>query len=259
MSRYGMKVNDLHIGNASPAFVSQARRMLQVKSARHYTTNHKTGKVARSRLYRVGLPPVDSGDWNSRVFKRITNASDMMNTAVMLLSDASGSMSGSKYCTAAKACGLINEAFSKVLHVPLSIASFTSDGDTPVIGVMKDFDEKVSSDKMAERFFDFLVHMSGNNDADTLQWAYHRILKRKEKRKVIIVLSDGSPADGLGDPHYALKQVTTEIQNAKLVELYGIGIEDDNVRFFYDNNKVINNISELEPSLVAVMSKALGA
>ncbi len=257
MARYGMTTSRLHIGKSSPSFVSNMRRLLQVKSQRHYVNGHKHGKLANSRLYRVGLPPIDSGEWNSRVFKKRTADVDILNTAVFVLSDASGSMGGVKYETAARACGLINDAFGNVLHVPLSIAAFTSFGETPVIGVMKEFNERVTDDQMAERFYDFLDRMSGNNDADVVLWAYHEILKRPEKRKIIIVLSDGSPADGIGDPFYALQTVTKQILQEGRVDLYGIGIMDNNVQHFYPKNKVINNISELEPALVDVMGKAL--
>jgi cobalamin biosynthesis protein CobT len=257
MARYGMTAGDFIPGRASQAFTARARQLLQVKSARHYVHGYKHGKVATSRLWRVGLPPVDSGEWNSRVFKRRTAETDLLDTAIFVLSDASGSMGGVKYQTAAKASSLINDAFGNVLHVPLSIAAFSSFGDTPVIGIMKGFNERVNDTEMAARFEDFLHNMSGNNDADTLLWAYHEILKRPEKRKIIIVLSDGSPADGIGDPYYALETVTKEILKDGRVDLYGIGIMDRNVEHFYPKHKVINNISELENALVDVLSKAL--
>ena len=191
------------------------------------------------------------------MFKRITGHAELQDTAIALLSDASGSMGGSKYKTAAKACALCNDAFGVVLHIPLCIVTFTSNGPIPVMGMMKDFNDRVSADDLAVRFADFSHKKSGNNDADSLLWMYHHILARKEKRKVIIVLSDGSPADGHGDPYYALKQVTETIEKEKLVDLYGLGIMDRNVEHFYKKHKVINKIGELEPTLVDLMGKAL--
>jgi cobaltochelatase CobT len=246
-----------HVGNGSPSFVSNMRRLLQVKAAKHYTHGHKQGKIAQSRVWRVGMPPIDGGDWNGRVFKRKTSETDLLDTAVSILVDWSGSMDGAKSYAAAQGAGLINQAFGHVLHVPLRITAFTSAGPTPVLGMMKGWNEVVSSDAMAERFSDFLDHMSGNNDADTLMWAYHDILTRKEKRKVIIVLSDGSPADGIGDPFGALKSVASTILNEKRVDLYGLGIMDNNVAYFYPKHKVIKDVSELEPALVELMGKAL--
>lgn len=257
MSRHGHSPADFHVGNASPSFVSNSRRLLQVKSQKHYTHGHKDGKMSGSRLYRVALPPIDDGDWNARVFKRRTSETDLLDTAILILTDWSGSMRGTKCETAGKAAGLVNDAFARVLHIPLEIVAFSSNGDAPSLGIIKGFNESVSADKMADRFFDFLRFMSGNNDADSLLWAYNRILQRKEKRKVIIVLSDGSPADGIGDPVHALKVVVTRILEEKKCDLYGIGIEDNNVERFYPKNKVIYRIDELEPALVEVMGRAL--
>ena len=257
MARYGMTPADFHVGKSSPSFVSNMRRLLQVKAAKHYTYGHKHGKLAGSRLWRVGLPPIDDGDWNARVFKKRTQETDLLDTAVLLLEDWSGSMNGAKCVTAAKAVGLVNEAFGQVLHIPLCIVAFSSIGPTPVLGLMKGFNERVSNDAMAERHCSFMRYMSGNNDADSLLWAYHHIMKRKEKRKVIIVLSDGSPADGYGDPFAALKSVTEQILSEKRVDLYGLGIMDRNVKYFYPKHKVIKHISELEPSLVDLMGRAL--
>jgi cobaltochelatase CobT len=259
MARYGETVDDYHIGKSSPAFVSQMRRLLQVRSAAHYDSGHKSGKLARSRVWRVGLPPIDHGDWNARIFKKKTQLTDLMDTAILLLCDGSGSMSGSKFQTTAKAAALCNDAFARVLHVPLSVVAFTSSGSTPVLGVVKEFTETVSDDQVAERFHDFSSYMSGNNDADSLLWCYEKIKTHHARRKIIIVLSDGSPADGIGDPYTALKMVTQRILDEKRVDLYGIGIMDTNVRNFYPKNRVINSIGELEPALVEVMGKAFMA
>lgn len=246
-----------HIGAVSPSFVSNSRRLLQVKSCKHYVHGFKEGKVSMSRLYRVALPPIDNGDWNARFFKKRTAETDLLNTAISMQVDWSGSMAGTKARTAAKAAGHINEAFSKVLHIPLEITAFSSRGAIPVVGMIKSFDQHVTSDQVANRFYEFLAHMSGNNDSDVVLWAYHRLLARKEKRKILIVLSDGSPADGIGDPYHSLRMVTDQIVREKHVDLYGIGIEDDNVTHFYPNNTVVWDIEELEAKLIEVMGKAL--
>lgn len=254
---YGQSVSDFHIGKSSPSFVSNMRRMLQARSARHYTMGQKSGKIARSRIYRVGLPPIDSGDWNSKVFKKRTQETDLMDTCVSLLGDWSGSMGGSKSEHTAKATGLINDAFAKVLRIPVEILAFSASGSRPVMGIIKSFGKSASADQIAERFHSFLAHMSGNNDADALLWAYSRILKQPQKRKLLIVLSDGAPADGIGDPSYALKQVTKRITEEKRVELYGIGIMDRNVERYYPRWRVIDHGEGIESALVDVLGNML--
>jgi cobalamin biosynthesis protein CobT len=254
---YGQTIEDFHIGDASPSFVSNMRRMLQARSVRHYTMGHKAGKLARSRLYRVGLPPIDSGDWNSKVFKKRTQETDLLDTCASIVCDWSGSMGGSKAEHAAKGASLINAAFSQVLHIPVEILAFSSHGSRPSIAVIKSFDKKASSDQIAERFYKFLAYMAGNNDADSLLYAYSRILPRKEKRKLMIVMSDGAPADGIGDPSYALKQVTQRITQEKRVELYGLGMMDRNVERFYPRWKVVDNGGSIEQALVEVLGEML--
>lgn len=250
-------VSEFMLKNPSPSFVSNMRRLLQVRAATHYIHGQKRGKIAANRVWRVGLPPIDGGDWNAAIFKRREAHSDILNTAVSILVDWSGSMAGSKCRAAAQASQLINEAFGKVLRVPLRIVAFSSTGPYPVLGVMKEWNESVSMEDMAERFQNFLGRMAGNNDADALMWMWHDIVARKEKRKVIIVLSDGSPADGFGDPYYALEKVTKEIIDDGRVDLYGLGIMDTNVQHFYPKWKVVNSPREIEPALVELMGKAL--
>jgi cobalamin biosynthesis protein CobT len=258
MSRSDYEPNEgFHIGETSPSFVSNVRRLLQAKSAKHYQHGHKTGKIAPSRLYRVGLPPIDSGDWNCKVFKKRTQETDLMDTCVTVLVDWSGSMHGEKCKHAAKATGLLNEAFAKVLRMPVEILSFSSRGSTPIMAVVKSYSRPATADQIAARFHKFLDHMNGNNDADSVLWAYDRILKRKEKRKLLIVMSDGSPSDGIGDPSYALKQVTSRIEAEGKVELYGIGIMDRNVERYYPKWHVIDYGQGIEQALISVLGKAL--
>ena len=257
MARGSRAVDEYMIEENSPAFVSNIRRLLQVKSAKHYVNGFKKGKPSASRMFRVALPLVDGGNWNSKVFKRRVQETDLLNTAVTFLVDWSGSMGGSKAQHAAKGAALANEAFSKVLHIPLEILAFSSHGPTPVIGEIKGFDARVNSTQIAERFVEFLRHMNGNNDADALAYAYSRILKRKEKRKIIVVLSDGSPADGLGDPAYALKTVVNGIIAEGRVELFGLGIMDRNVERFYPKFQVVDYGDSLEQAMIDLLAKAL--
>jgi cobalamin biosynthesis protein CobT len=256
---YGVSTDatDYHIGQAAPAFVNQARRLLQIKQAKYYTHGMKSGKVSASRLWRAGMPVVDDGDWNSRVFKKKCSHGDVTNTAITVLVDWSGSMGGIKAQAAAKAAGLLNDAFSRVLHIPLEILAFSTYGDAPVMGIIKPYAKPASSDQVAERFVKFLSHMGGNNDADSVQFAYQRILPRKEKRKILIVMSDGSPSDGVGDPSFALKAVTQDITAQGRVELYGVGIMDRNVERYYPKFRVLRSYDQIEPCLIELLTEAL--
>ena len=56
-----------------------------------------------------------------------------------------------------------------------------------------------------------------------------------------------------------MKAVTNRIEKSRDLEIYGIGIEDDNVQHFYRDNKVIRNCSQLEDALLSVIkTKIIG-
>ena len=86
--------------------------------------------------------------------------------------------------------------------------------------------------------------------------AYDRLSARPEKRKVMMVLSDGWPAaDGYGHEQHLL-EVCRDIE-ASDVELVGIGIQSDAVERFYSKHVVVNDIKDLEGEVMNQLSKLL--
>jgi cobalamin biosynthesis protein CobT len=80
--------------------------------------------------------------------------------------------------------------------------------------------------------------MSGNPDGENILWAYDRLAKRKERKKLLIVMSDGSPAaskGGYGITKYT-EEVIREIEASKDIEIYGLGLCCDSVKHFYKSN-----------------------
>jgi cobalamin biosynthesis protein CobT len=98
--------------------------------------------------------------------------------------------------------------------------------------------------------------MWGNNDADAIMFSYDRLLKQQTKRKVMIVLSDGSPADGMAgtDPYYALRYVVGNIEQEKKCDIIGIGILDDSVKEFYKKHVIVRSVNALEQELLTIIS-----
>ena len=97
-----------------------------------------------------------------------------------------------------------------------------------------------------------------NIDGEALDWAFKRTLNRSEKRKIIMVISDGAPVDdstlsanneNLLDIH--LKNVINTIEKSN-VELTAIGIGHD-VSRYYSKAITILDVDEL----AEVMSKNL--
>ena len=182
-----------------------------------------------------------------------------------MLVDASGSMIGDKYTHAVNAAMLLNEAIGNALHVPIEIASFTDTGfitgSPPLMVLHKTFNQKPSLEHLYTSFgFSSIDRMmQGNPDGENILWAYDRLIQRKEKKKVLIVFSDGAPAASrdCGGIYGFTKNVIKEIESKKLVDLYGIGIMSSSVKDLYTHSCVIKSAADISNTLLEVIEQKL--
>jgi len=86
-----------------------------------------------------------------------------------------------------------------------------------------------------------------NIDGEALAWAYRRLCSRLERRKILIVVSDGAPVDdatlsanrgSILEQH--LRQVIAEIEDSAQVELSAIGIGHDVTRYYRRALKLVD-------------------
>lgn len=232
------------------------RRLLQVRSQSRYQHNMKRGKVSPRSIYRGAL----QGPASERVFKKRYD-SDVLDTAVTVLCDASGSMgarkAGGKIVNAGISMRLLNEAIAAI-GVPVELIMFDDNRQRPRHAVLKTFTKRVDSDILMDRFATACNFMSGSNsDGESILFAYDRLLRQKNKRKVLIVLSDGQPACGRGDVAVYTKKIVKEIEKSGIVDIYAIGINSDNVTGIYKNHAVIFKPEELEAALLSVIERKI--
>jgi cobaltochelatase CobT len=187
---------------------------------------------------------------------RKENAVDPKGTALFILTDASASMGGTKYNVTAAAVALLNDAVSP-LGVPLEIGAFTERGSIGTVHfIIKKFSEKRSSENILSDYAKMRRELSQNADGDSIMWAYRRLIARPEERKILLVLSDGSPAsDNPGDCWTYTNDVIAEV--GKRVECYGIGIMDESVSHLYPEYSVLRHADELEQCLLDVVKKKI--
>lgn len=231
---------------------NKVRTLLQIATRNRTVYAQKKGKLNNSSLHRI---PVGVDGYSDRVFKhRVINKS--LDTAVTLLVDCSGSMSGSRIEHAAAAAAMMNNVMNNVLHVNTEVLGFTEWGDKHVMAHVKTFDgPKQSPETIADKFQ--MVRMSDNADGESLMYAYNRIKNRKEARKIIFVLSDGSPCGGFsrGNIITYTKDVIRFIEHSK-VELYAIGIQYDCSKY-YTHHSRIDDTKNLEAHLLNVLKNTL--
>ena len=99
-----------------------------------------------------------------------------------------------------------------------------------------------------------------NVDGEALNWSYNRLIKRQEKRKILIVISDGAPVDdstlSVNPGNYLeknLRDTIAQIEKNKNVELLAIGIGHD-VSRYYSKAVTIMDVDQLGEVLLNQLS-----
>jgi cobaltochelatase CobT len=178
-----------------------------------------------------------------------------MDTAVTILVDQSGSMSGNKMCHAVASEVLLNDVLNSI-RVKNEIIGFSHVRKSDLF-IHKEFNEVVNRNELIDRAMKSANSSLHNNaDGEAILWAYERIKQRKEPKKVMIVLSDGQPA--AHTPHDIAgftRNVVKRVEADKDVEIYGIGIMDSSVLYFYKDHEIIKQASQLESALLNVLKK----
>lgn len=274
--------------------------MLFSETERGWNPAQEVGRLDSKRLTQAVMG-------HELVFKTRRGLPDI-DTAVSVLVDMSGSMSGQKIMLATQVATLLSEAlhktgvafeiagFHNISHhftrkLPLPPAMRKVDWDqvlrdypthtefsdersyesfnTRTFNINKVFSriqpmDYVTFKEWGERLSDArpaiqaMVNMAGgnNSDGDALMEQYRRLRKRREKRRIMMVLSDGAPACGDGEASH-LQKVTAMIEADKDVELVGIGICDSSVKHFYAKHAVCHRLEDLSTTVMDELQEAL--
>ena len=202
-------------------------------------------RLAPTRLARMAF-----GD--ARIFRRRQETA-MVNTAVAILLDASGSMYGDVggRCLADianPAAFALHHALAGIEGVAVLSASFHfRDAETPPVVLLVDFQEKPKSAAFN------LNPDGGTPTADALWFARAVLLQRPETRRLILLLTDGYP----NDPD-ATRAATARCQRDG-IEIVALGLGTDAVRHYWPKHQVLNEVAALPQALFSAMEKLLVA
>jgi len=173
-------------------------------------------------------------------------------------------MSGDKVFYALASTLLLNEVCT-TLNIPVEIVGFT-DGysrttdSVPLMFVYKGFNDLVVSEDSIKQYFAYSSSwMTGNPDGENILWAFDRVAKRKEKKKLLIVMSDGSPAasrgyDGLEE---FTRKVIREIEASKAVDIYGLGLCSNSVSYYYKAHSIVHSPEEIPKNLIELIERKI--
>ena len=254
---------------------NKLQRQLLAKQNRSWEFDLEEGLLDSSKLTRVIMDP-----YNSLSFKREKDL-DFKDTIVTLLIDNSGSMRGRPITIAALCADILSRTLERC-SVKVEVLGFTTKNWKG--GKSREAWTKRNKPKNPGRLNDLrhiiykgadtqwrqtknnigLMLKEGllkeNIDGEAISWAYNRIKKRKEERKILMVISDGAPVDdstlsvNSGDfLEKHLKKIVKFIEVKTDVEILAIGIGHD-VSRYYDKAIKITDVHELGDVMISQLS-----
>lgn len=221
---------------SSNALRQRLQGLLQAQALRRCAIGRR-GKLHPASLHRLCVG-------NPRVFRR-ESIQPGLNTAVHILLDCSGSMSGPPIKLACQSCYAVAKALEGIKGVNPAVAVFPAISRVSAVFPLVRHGEKVSEN--------FGITASGGTPlAPALWWVLQTLHAQAEDRKITLILTDGVP-DAVPPCEYALRQA-----ERLGVEIYGIGIKSNAVSWLLPNrSRVIATLPELTPAMFEMLQAAL--
>ena len=196
---------------------------------------------------------------DGKVFTKNALPSQPPGMAVGLLLDESGSMSSCDRATYARASAIILYDFCQALRVPVMVYGHSTGGSGVEVYSYSEFDAIDREDKY--RLVDISARGS-NRDGAALRFVAERLSHRPEELKLLILVSDGQPAD-TGYYGTAAEEDLRGIQQEYrrkgiLFVAAAIGDDKENMeRIYGDSFLDITDLNQLPVKLTQVVKRFL--
>ena len=250
---------------------NKLQRKLLAKQNRSWDFDLEEGILDTSKLTRIIIDPL-----NSLSFKR-EKETDFKDTLVSILIDNSGSMRGKPISVAAICADILSKTLERC-SVKVEVLGFTTKHWKG--GSSREKWANTSKPKFPGRLNDLrhIIYKSAdipwrqakknmglmlkegllkeNIDGEALRWAFNKMKKRKEERKILMVISDGAPVDdstlSTNLSNYLeddLKNTVKSIEQHSSIELLAIGIGHD-VSRYYNKAVKITDVQDLGDAMI---------
>ena len=250
----------MQLKNFISKLANKLQRKLLAKQNRSWNFDLEEGLLDTSKLPRIIMDP-----FNSLSFKKEKDI-EFKDTLVTILIDNSGSMRGKPISVAAICADILSRTLERCA-VKVEILGFTTKhwkggssrekwmkNDKPTYpGRLNDLRHIVykSADtpwRQAKNNMGLMLKeglLKENIDGEALKWAYNKMSRRKEDRKILMVISDGAPVDdstlSTNTSDYLesnLKKTVKWIESKTNIELLAIGIGHDVTRYYNQAVKI---------------------
>ena len=256
----------LQLKNFISKLANKLQRKLLAKQNRSWNFDLEEGLLDTSKLTRVIMDP-----YNSLSFKKEKDI-EFKDTLVTILIDNSGSMRGKPISVAAICADILARTLERCM-VKVEILGFTTkhwkggssrekwmkNNKPNLPGRLNDLRHIIykSADtqwRQAKNNMGLMLKeglLKENIDGEALKWAFNKMIKRKEDRKILMVISDGAPVDdstlSTNTSDYLesnLKRTVKWIESKSNIELLAIGIGHDVTRY-YNKAVKITDVQDL--------------
>ena len=243
-----------NMDNIISQLANRLQRKLMAQQNRWWEFNLEEGVLDASRLTRIIINPLQSLSYKEEI------QSEFKDTIVTLLIDNSGSMRGRPITVAALSADILARTLERC-GVKVEILGFTTrswkggnardewikNGRPSNPGRLNEIRHIVYKSasnpwRRSKTNLGLMLRegiLKENIDGEAIVWASDRLNKRIEKRKILMVISDGAPVDDSTlstnsgsylDKH--LRQVIKKTEANSNIELLAIGIGHDVTRYY---------------------------
>lgn len=267
------------IGSKTAVMKRKFERALLTAAEADYVSGQRSGRLD------VRKRGVQIMQGKENIFRKKMDGQSV-DTAVSIVVDASGSMSGERMYLASQVCVALAECLEKT-SVDLEVLAFRSDyphgmiddkiiqkyndivqriqsarGQDPRMGMfhrsspvmmfeLKAFDDSLREAKVS---LGAMPHLAGGStpDGDAILKAATRLMANKKPKKIMLVLTDG------GSGYAAIQGNCTEYTKMAInhciknlgINMIGVGMMSDHGRHLYKNWTCVNVLADLDKSII---------
>lgn len=194
---------------------------------------------------------------DGKVFYKNSLPNEIPEMAVGLLLDESGSMHSCDRCTYARATAVILYDFCRGLDIPVMVYGHSTGQGTVELYSYAEFESIDRDDQY--RMMDIGARGS-NRDGAALRFVAEQLSKRPEEIKILMIVSDGQPADaGYGGTaaEEDLRGIRQEYQRKNIIFVAAaIGDDKQNIeRIYGDSFMDITDLNQLPAKLTGVVRR----
>ncbi len=250
----------------SKNLVNKLKRKLLAKKNIYFEINKEDGFIDRKKFTQIITKPFSHNNYFN------IQDNDYQNTVLSILLDNSGSMRGLPIIMVAMAAEIIAKIFEG-FAIKTEILGFTTcewrggkskklweeQGKVTNPGRLSDlrhiiYKSEHQTLKKSRNNLGLMLRdgiLKENIDGEALIWASSRLKAKNEKRKILLVISDGNPIDDSTNSNNQanilndhLHQTIQRLEKHSKIEIAAIGI-GHNVGDFYQNSITVKNLEEV--------------